>query len=227
MTKNTNGTYEVGYKKPPTGSQFKKGQSGNPRGRSVGSRNKSAYAFGDECLKAMLLKEAYRGITIQDQGKSITISILQAIVRSLAVSAAKGNIRAQRLIFETVAKIESENTKALLTYYDNLTDYKTGWEKEIARCKQQGLPLPEPLPHPDDIKVNKRTGRVTVEGPMTPDEKSDWDMLRKRKAECIFAIEIGQKLLNEEPNCEYKKLVLNGIKTEQSNLDKIRQLIPD
>jgi hypothetical protein len=31
--------YEVGYKKPPKHSQFKKGQSGNPRGRPRGSKN--------------------------------------------------------------------------------------------------------------------------------------------------------------------------------------------
>lgn len=28
-----NAPYKVGYKKPPVSSQFKKGQSGNPRGR--------------------------------------------------------------------------------------------------------------------------------------------------------------------------------------------------
>lgn len=32
-------TYEVGYKKPPKHSQFKKGQSGNRKGRPKGSKN--------------------------------------------------------------------------------------------------------------------------------------------------------------------------------------------
>ena len=31
--------YEVGYKKPPKQSQFKEGQSGNPRGRPSGKKN--------------------------------------------------------------------------------------------------------------------------------------------------------------------------------------------
>ena len=32
--------YEVGYRKPPTASQFKPGRSGNPKGRPKGARNK-------------------------------------------------------------------------------------------------------------------------------------------------------------------------------------------
>src|SRR5258707_1089296 len=35
----TNEDAEVGYKHPPLNSQFRKGQSGNPRGRRKGQRN--------------------------------------------------------------------------------------------------------------------------------------------------------------------------------------------
>jgi hypothetical protein len=33
------GDYEVGYRKPPVHTRFKKGQSGNPRGRKKSSKN--------------------------------------------------------------------------------------------------------------------------------------------------------------------------------------------
>jgi hypothetical protein len=39
MPTGTKGDYEVGYGKPPRNAGFKKGQSGNPRGRPPGSKN--------------------------------------------------------------------------------------------------------------------------------------------------------------------------------------------
>lgn len=40
MARKDQASYEVGYGKPPSDKQFKKGQSGNPMGRPKGSRNK-------------------------------------------------------------------------------------------------------------------------------------------------------------------------------------------
>ncbi len=51
--------YEVGYAKPPEGSKFRKGVSGNPRGRPKGSKNKLP-ALHEERMKAIILEEAYR-----------------------------------------------------------------------------------------------------------------------------------------------------------------------
>jgi hypothetical protein len=39
MATGTKGDYEVGYGKPPRYAGFKKGRSGNPRGRPSGSKN--------------------------------------------------------------------------------------------------------------------------------------------------------------------------------------------
>lgn len=66
---NSDDDYEVGYKKPPKGSQFKKGQSGNPKGRPKGSRN-VANIYQD------LLEEE---LNVTEGGVQKTITALEAI----------------------------------------------------------------------------------------------------------------------------------------------------
>ena len=49
--------YDVGYKKPPKRTQFKPGQSGNPRGRPKGTKNLKtdlAEALGPEAAQVFL-----------------------------------------------------------------------------------------------------------------------------------------------------------------------------
>lgn len=88
----TANTYEVGYGKPPLASRFKPGRSGNPRGRPRGAKNRPPPpALNEERLKSIILDEAYRAVTVNDAKGPVTIPMAQAIVRSLAVNAAKGN----------------------------------------------------------------------------------------------------------------------------------------
>lgn len=74
----------IGYKKPPQKGQFKRGQSGNPRGRPKGTRN----------LKTDLESLMSTRTTILENGKARAISRQEAILLALYASAAKGNAKA-------------------------------------------------------------------------------------------------------------------------------------
>src|SRR4029078_7462453 len=99
--------YDVGYGKPPAETRFKPGQSGNPRGRPKGAKNKLP-ALNEERLKGIILAEAYRAIRINDGDKQIKVPMAQAIVRAVAVNAVKGQQRAQRLFTELLTSTERE-----------------------------------------------------------------------------------------------------------------------
>ena len=60
--------YEVGYGKPPKSSRFKKGKSGNPKGRPKGAKNRLPN-LNEERLKSIIIKEAYRPINVVEDGR--------------------------------------------------------------------------------------------------------------------------------------------------------------
>tara|TARA_B100000315_G_C14506349_1_gene554790 strand:- start:250 stop:639 length:390 start_codon:yes stop_codon:yes gene_type:complete len=87
---------EVGYGRPPKKTRFKKGQSGNPKGRPKGSKNKNP----EKDFMNLFEKELARKVSIQDENGPQTITMEQAIVRSTVVKAAQGDFRTQKLVLE-------------------------------------------------------------------------------------------------------------------------------
>ena len=212
--------YEVGYAKPPESTRFKRGRSGNPAGRPRGARNKRP-ALNEERLKGIILEEAYRTITINEGEKRLSIPIAQAIVRSMAVNAARGQHRAQRLFAELLGTTEASNQALYRDYLCSALDYKKNWQDEIARCKALQLPVPNPLPHPDDITIDMKTGSVVIKGPMTPEEKVVWDRLWDQVEECdreIAALDAQRKRARSD---EHR----NVIDADLVHVKKLRAMI--
>lgn len=222
------GNYTVGYGKPPEENRFQKGQSGNPRGRPKGSRNRSKTpALNEERMKSILLEEAYRTIRLNEGNTQITIPMAQAVIRSLAVNAAKGNQRAQRLFTELLFTTERENKRVHDEFLDAAISYKVSWEREFERRQRLGTTGPEPLPHPDHVIVDIRTGEVAIKGPATPEEKVRWDWMRERKREYMKEVDELNQLLIDEPDYPYKKQILDDIEHNTKIINMIRRVMPD
>lgn len=196
-------TYEVGYRKPPQKSRFKPGQSGNPRGRPKGS--KRTPHLNEERMKEIVLEEAYRTISIRDGARAVTLPIIQAVIRSLAVTAARGNQRSQRLFTDLLKCVERDNKALHDEWLQTAMEYKVEWERELERRQRLGIKAPDPIPHPDDIVVNLQAGTVEIRGPATKGEKGVRDQLRQMKKECDEEIARLEVLLSADPDNERLK----------------------
>lgn len=220
--------YDVGYGKPPAATRFKSGKSGNPRGRPKGSTNKAKRpALNEERMKSILLDEAYRTIKVNEGLGQISVPMAQAVIRSLAVNAVKGNQRAQRLFTELLFTTERENKRLHDEWLDVATTYKVEWDRELERRQRLGIVAPDPLPHPDHVVINYRTGEVEIKGPMTKEEKVKYEMYTKAKVEFQAELDELEQLLRDEPDYQYRKQVLADIEHNKKLLEIVRRVIPD
>jgi hypothetical protein len=89
--------YKVGYKKPPKGSQWKKGQSGNSKGRPKGKKS----------LTTIGLDMFHKPVTVLQNGKAIKISMIDAVRAKLLATAMKGDLKAMKLVFDQYSKLAS------------------------------------------------------------------------------------------------------------------------
>jgi hypothetical protein len=93
---------DIGYGKPPKHTRFRKGASGNPRGRPKGTRN-----FGTVFNSALQEK-----VGINENGKRKTITKLAAACKQLVNKAASGDLQAMRQLTPLLGLFEDENIAA-------------------------------------------------------------------------------------------------------------------
>ena len=98
----TTGDEAVGYGRPPISTRFKKGQSGNPRGRPKGSLN----------VASALRKAMREKVVISEHGKRKTITKLEASSKQLVNQAASGKSPALRYLFELAQQIEKREDQS-------------------------------------------------------------------------------------------------------------------
>ncbi|MBR1237471.1 DUF5681 domain-containing protein [Bradyrhizobium sp. AUGA SZCCT0182] len=87
---------KVGYCKPPSRSQWKPGQCGNPRGRPKGALN-----YRTE-VKLMLAAP----VVVNDNGKRKRMTTVRASLWRVREMALKGNIRCLEKVIECAAEID-------------------------------------------------------------------------------------------------------------------------
>ena len=88
-------SYAVGYKRPPRHARFQPGVSGNPSGRRKGSKN----------IRSIFEKILGEEISLREGSVTKKITKAEAVVRSLVISAMKGDSRSQQNLFRLAEQI--------------------------------------------------------------------------------------------------------------------------
>ena len=123
--------YEIGYRRPPVSSQFKKGQSGNPKGRPRGTRN----------FLTLLKHELSQSIVVNENGKKKTITRLQAMVKRIVAGALQGDQKALLTLVEILRRtgqFEEPDMSAVLP-----EDYESILEAYVARREKRSVANPQ------------------------------------------------------------------------------------
>lgn len=87
--------YEVGYGRPPSDTQFKKGQSGNPKGKPRAVKN-----LGD-----VIAKEVLQFINVREGEKISKCTKLNVLIKRTVERGLKGDLRATKYLFDTMEKL--------------------------------------------------------------------------------------------------------------------------
>jgi len=216
--------YNVGYGKPPVAYQYQPGKSGNPKGRPKGAKNKN-YSHRETKLADIILNESQRGISIQENGKKLKISIAQAIVRSLNVNAAKGDTRAQKLSLSLINEVELKKENSILENLAFVSEYKTFWEQELEQQERYGNYTNDPIPHPDDLIIDTTTGEIQFEGPIDKKEKAWWDDILQKYVDLEASVFETEEMLADEKNKSIHKVLLQCLQYDRSLLQTANNAI--
>jgi Family of unknown function (DUF5681) len=95
--KSSDGTYSVGYGRPPEATRFKPGQSGNPKGRPKGSKS----------LTTLFIKELGRPVILKENGKTRRVPKAEAIVKQVINKALGADPKSTIIVLDEMRRLEA------------------------------------------------------------------------------------------------------------------------
>lgn len=187
----------VGYGKPPKAGQFTKGQSGNPRGRPRKKKpEKREWLEARFPTREVLRAEAARAIAIRDASGRKEITTTEAVMRSLAQTAMKGGVFAQRTFLDYVKAEDERLHEERRGRCEFWSQYKADAKEEIEAARKKGEPEPDFLPHPEDIVVDWHRLEVRFLGAIDEDQRE-----AEKQAQAYQRLGFEMSIYLDEDNC--------------------------
>ena len=144
--------HAVNYRKPPTHTRFKKGQSGNPRGRPAKN------------LPALLAAALDEKVTVTENGKRRQVTKREAVIAQLVNKSASAELCATKMLIDMLRDIEKKAEPAPAAKYPFSPTDKEVVQTLITRLRRNmcaGCPWAARRGEPDnrpDVGNSESTG---------------------------------------------------------------------
>gem|GEM_PF-4557100 len=163
--------------------QFRKGTSGNPRGRPRKAAPPTPHYPSLYPTREFLRAEGSRPIAVTDASGQSTVSTTEAVMRSLAQKAMRGGVLATRTFMQLQMAEDERYYRERLENYEYWKSYRDRACAAIEVITKSGGDVPDICPHPDDIVLDYAILDVGFRGPITREER-----VLRRRAEALQAL---------------------------------------
>jgi hypothetical protein len=215
------------YRQPPAEHQFKKGVSGNPKGRP---KKKAVQPGGNalgsgavDRLSAMALAEANRPIPVREGDEASEIPAIQAVLRTMFRAAAQGDTRAARQLLDVVGRAESGRAMAAQENYVRARKYIEEFRPIFEKHEREGRDPPHIYPHPDDLLIDEHTGDVTIDGPISKEQAGARKALREMALQAMPRYHKLKRALVKDPKNREQRKEFKELQTYFDFLQKDRE----
>jgi Family of unknown function (DUF5681) len=197
----------VGYGRPPKWTRFKKGKSGNDKGRPRVERAQAkptpTESPQDDALREALNKE----IEITEGGKRVKVKVGDLLPKLQANLAVQGSETAQRGLMAERRQLEArDQERAALAEEQRIKVYQfmvskrdrqaQAWRETAAR----GMEPAEPWPHPDDFFFSRSGYHWRIRGPSDPEDVPTYEKIRADRdamvVRAVIELKRGRKFVH-------------------------------
>lgn len=223
--------YEVGYGKPPKQGQFKKGQSGNPKGRPKKKNpvevEMRAPSYTRDHFAEMILEEANKTVTITEKGEPRTTTQKHAIFKAILAKGLNGNGSCLKMAMQLIINAQNEDRDQKRNLFEEIVKSKVQGEQILEECLSLGRKPPELIPHPDDIQLDVLNGSFRMLGPFSPEQKETYYSIALEYHQVYGALKGIDKDIKEESDANELGFLQNLKKEYLQRLNKLSVLISD
>ena len=160
---------------------FKPRQSGNSGGRPPGSKNKPKEVPNTD-LRAMILKEASRPITLNDAKGPVTLTMFEMAYRGLGFQAGKGSVRAQRDYVDVALRAARDEAEERASNFLAIGEAMFEFDRVRREHKARGRKPPAYVLDPDSFIIGPE-GILGFRDAPTEEDKARWERQRAKRQE--------------------------------------------